>query len=42
MIALVRSVIAASTEAGSNWYVVGSMSAKTGVAPTAAIDSGVA
>ncbi len=41
--ARVRAVIAASTAAGSSWKPPpASMSTKTGVAPAAAIDSGVA
>ena len=42
MIALVRGVIAASTAAGSRLNVSGSMSAKTGVAPTRWIELAVA
>jgi hypothetical protein len=39
MTALVRGVIAASSRAGSRQHVSGSMSTKTGVAPTKAIAS---
>ncbi len=42
MIAFVRSVTRAATSSGSRLSVTGSMSAKTGVAPTRAIASGVA
>ena len=41
-IALVAGPIRASAAAGSRQYVTGSMSAKTGVAPTRAIASAVA
>ena len=41
-IAFVRSVIRAATSSGSTLSVAGSMSAKTGVAPTRAIASAVA
>ena len=41
-IARVRSLIAASAASGSRLYVSSSMSAKTGTAPIAAIDSAVA
>ena len=42
MIAFVRGVIRAATSSGSRLSVTGSMSAKTGVAPTRAIASAVA
>ena len=42
MIAFVRAVIRRSTSSGSRFSVTGSMSAKTGVAPTRAIASAVA
>ena len=42
MIAFVRGVIRAATSSGSRFSVTGSMSAKTGVAPTRAIASAVA
>src|SRR5665647_1258963 len=42
MMAAVRSVMAASTDAASRQYVCGSMSAKTGVAPVSATELAVA
>ena len=42
MIAFVRAVIRAATSSASRFSVTGSMSAKTGVAPTRAIASAVA